>query len=285
MKNGILLTATLAASILSSCSLFEKSVKPEAFLPSDRETIKNEEQLKPYYSSKLAKGDFTGDWVVESVDGIKPQGEEVAFIRFDNSTKQIFGNNGCNSINGTYNVNAADSTLSFGNLITTMRYCPIDDNSDVKIVNALNNSARFISQATDSLYTITIFNNQGAPLMTLAHQDYDFLNGTWAVKEIGGKPQTNPDMKLVFDMNESRLHGNTGCNILNGSIVVDMSSPNSLSFQQIATTRRMCPDFDNETALTVGLENTVFVRPVNKNTLELLDNSHKVIMRLARTEA
>ena len=46
--------------------------------------------------------------------------------------------------------------------------------------------------------------------MELMHQNFQFLNGTWLVKEIDGQPVNVPDMKLVIDVDEGRLHGNTG---------------------------------------------------------------------------
>lgn len=281
MKKAILYSA-IVMTVCSSCSLFEKKVMTEAVLPTDRETVKTATSSKPYRSQLIENGNISGDWVITNVAGIKPQGDEVPFIKFDNSTGNIYGNNGCNSINGNYRMNPADSTMTFSNLLTTMRYCQIENNSDVKIVNALNEVSRYSWEFKSPYYTLTFANAEGSPLMTLVHQDYDFLNGTWRVAEINGKTQDNPDMKLVFDLNEMKLHGNTGCNILNGSVVVDMSDANSLSFQQIATTRRACPDFESETALTMGLENIVYVKPVNVNTVELLDNNRHVVLLLKR---
>lgn len=281
MKKAILYSA-MVMTVCSSCSLFEKKVTPEAVLPTDRETVKIETLSKSYRSKLIEKGDISGDWVITDVAGIKPQGDEVAFIKFDNVTHNIYGNNGCNSINGNYRMNPADSTMSFSNLLTTMRYCQIENSSDVKIVNALNEVSRYTWEFKDPYYTLILEGANRSPLMTLVHQDYDFLNGTWLVAAINGKTQDNPDMKLVFDLNEMKLHGNTGCNILNGTVVVDMSDANSLSFQQIATTRRACPDFESETALTMGLENIVYVKPVDGNTVELLDNNRHVVLLLKR---
>ena len=89
--------------------------------------------------------------------------------------------------------------------------------------------------------------------MELMHQNFQFLNGTWLVKEIDGQPVNVPDMKLVIDVDEGRLHGNTGCNIINGTLETDMDAANSISFQKIGMTRMMCPDAQYETQLVVAL--------------------------------
>ena len=81
------------------------------------------------------------------------------------------------------------------------------------------------------------------------HQDFDFLNGAWNVIEIAGQQIDNQDMQLVFDIAEMKVHGNTGCNILNGSLETDLETANTISFQGIATTRMACPDASNETSL------------------------------------
>ena len=45
--------------------------------------------------------------------------------------------------------------------------------------------------------------------MEMMHQNFQFLNGTWLVKEIDGQAVDVPDMKLVIDVDEGKLHGNT----------------------------------------------------------------------------
>lgn len=37
--------------------------------------------------------------------------------------------------------------------------------------------------------------------------------------------------RLVIDVPEGKVHGNTGCNILNGSLETDMEAANSISFR------------------------------------------------------
>lgn len=80
---------------MASCSMFQKNVKTEAQLPSDRTTITNGQQKsQPYRSQALERGELSGDWAIETVGGTKASGETPPYIRFDNANKRIYGNNG-----------------------------------------------------------------------------------------------------------------------------------------------------------------------------------------------
>ena len=173
--------------------------------------------------------------------------------------------------------------LHFGHIVTTMRYCAGENISETQINMALNTTASYSWERNGSRYSITLYSSEGNPIMTLVHQEYDFLNGTWAVERLGDKKVDNDEMKLVFDIAEMKVHGNTGCNILNGALVTDMLEADAISFQNMATTRRMCPDIQLETELLVALEATSRVKPVNANTVNFLDNKGKVILQLVRT--
>ena len=269
---------------MASCSMFQKNVKTEAQLPTDRTTITNGQQKsQPYRSQALERGELSGDWAIETVGGTKASGETPPYIRFDNANKRIYGNNGCNSINADYTINPETKQLHFGHIVTTMRYCAGENISETQINMALNTTASYSWERNGSRYSITLYSSEGNALMTLVHQEYDFLNGTWAVERLGDKKVDNDEMKLVFDIAEMKVHGNTGCNILNGALVTDMLEADAISFQNMATTRRMCPDIQLETELLVALEATSRVKPVNANTVNVLDNKGKVILQLVRT--
>jgi heat shock protein HslJ len=63
-----------------------------------------------------------------------------------------------------------------------------------------------------------------------------------------------------------------------------MDAPNSISFQQMITTRMSCPDSNNyEQDLLVALEEVTSARPISKNRVDLLDGSNTVVLSLIRT--
>lgn len=132
-------------------------------------------------------------------------------------------------------------------------------------------------------YYITLYNADHQPIMGLMHQNFQFLNGTWAVKEISGEKVNVPKMKLVIDVEEGKVHGNTGCNVMNGTLEINMNSANSISFQSLTRTLAMCPDIQYETPLLVALEEAMRAKPLQGGKVELLDSQNKPVLVLERT--
>jgi heat shock protein HslJ len=268
--------------LTTSCSLFTKTIKSDSELPSDRETVTQNKTTDTYHIKAIDNGDITGEWAISQVAGHTANGESTPYLMFDNGV--VYGNNGCNTLNGKYSVNPADSTLRFSELITTMRLCNMTDLTDTDINTALDLTRRYTwAMTTESQYVLSLLGADGNLLMQLVRQDFDFLNGAWSVTAINGNAQTNDDVKLVFDIPELKLHGNTGCNILNGTIATDLSERNSISLQNIITTRRACPDSDIETSLLVALEDVVYARPIDTDHCELLNNQGETILVLKRS--
>ncbi len=282
--------AVAALTLLPSCSFInslpffgEKKVAQEAVLPHDREHIATKEEIKTYTPEELKRGVVRGDWAIETVNGKKAIGEKAPFIKFVPTEKRIYGNNGCNVINGQYNYNPADSTISFSNMISTMMMCGMEGLTDYEINAALESVKYYSWEIKDSDYWLTFYDASHRDIMTLMHQNFQFLNGTWLVKQIDNTEVNDPDMKLVIDVDEGKLHGNTGCNILNGAMEIDMDAANSISFSAIATTRMACPEGNHETALLVALEEASAAKPVSSTEVLMFDSQNKQVLRLVRT--
>ena len=286
------LMIALCGLSMVSCSVFHKSVnknvesaedvKKESVLPTDREDI-----VQPvsavYTSADISKGIVKGDWAIEKVYGEPTVGEKAPFLKFVPEEGRVYGNNGCNVINAEYKYNPEDSTISFSYLSSTMRLCHKEGLTDIQINQALD-AVRYYSWALNGDdYNITLYNEGHEPVMDLMHQNFQFLNGTWAVKEISGEAVNNPRMKLVIDVEEGKLHGNTGCNVINGSLEINMESANSISFQGIAKTLMMCPDENYETMFLVALEEAMKAKPLKGGKVELLDSQDKPVLVLERT--
>lgn len=308
MKNyattSILLLAALITSSCNTLHLFPAKESAETTtttqadtttkrpaVPTDREAIIKKKNLNQYTPEDLAEGAVKGDWAIETVNGQKAIGLSVPFLKFDPTQKMVYGNNGCNTINAQYSYTPQDSALTFSNIITTMRDCPSESGiTDIEINMALNLTRHYSWTHNDTRYYMTFLDATGKPLMTVMHQNFQFLNGTWLIETINGEEINTgdkmlcPDMKLVIDIDEAKLHGNTGCNILNGIVDTDMEAANNISFRSIATTKMMCKDYQKyENDLLIALEEVTSACPVNKNQVDLLDASGNVIMRLKRT--
>jgi len=271
---------------MTSCDLFKKSAigsDYQVVLPTDREQILKDKEAKTYAPEELKKGTVKGDWVIEKVGDREAIGEKPPFLKFVPGDGKVYGNNGCNVLNANYIYNPADSTISFQNIITTMMACGKQGITDIEVNTALNSARYYSWKLKDTQYYLYLYDRNHVLLMTLMHQNFQFLNGTWRIVAINETPVDVPDMKLVIDVEEGKLHGNTGCNILNGTLTTDMEIPNSISFQQIATTRMACPDMTSETEFIVALEDAAFARPISRDKVLLLDNQGKVVLELVRS--
>lgn len=292
--NVYLLSFFIVGTIfMSSCSLFQKNkstetkeetveVKKESVLPTDRTDI-----VQPvsavYTSQEISKGVIKGDWAIETVNGKNAVGEKAPFLKFSPSEGKMYGNNGCNVINAEYQYNPGDSTISFSYLTSTMRLCHKEGLTDSEINLALDATRYYTCELNGDDYYLTFYNEDHSPVMGLMHQNFQFLNGTWSVKEIAGEKVNVPKMKLVIDVEEGKIHGNTGCNVLNGSLEINMESANSISFQSIAKTLMLCPDENYETQLLVALEEAMKAQPLKGNKVELLNGKNKCVLLLERT--
>lgn len=292
MKKSNSLIVGFSISVLigtGSCSIFKKNtpvideeVKKEAVLPTDRENI-----VQPvsavYTSADLAKGIVKGDWAIETVNGKKAVGEKAPFLKFVPAENKVYGNNGCNVINAEYHYNPEDSTIRFSYLSSTMRLCHMEGITDMEINLALDAARSYSMNLNGEDYNLTFYDENHTPVMQLMHQNFQFLNGTWIVKEISGEEINIPGMKLVIDVEEGKLHGNTGCNVINGSLETNMESANSISFQAISKTLMLCPNENYETRLLVALEEAVKAKPMQGGKVELLDSQNKAVLVLERT--
>lgn len=234
-------------------------------------------------SDGITDSDVTGDWAIETVFGKKAIGETAPFIKFVSDEKRVYGNNGCNVLNAQYEINTSKKTISFSNLATTMMLCAESSITDAEIGEALGSTKSFSIQDGSPDKIMTFYNAAGQPLMTLMHRDFHFLDGTWAVVAIDGENVDIDDMKIALDVDEKRMHGNTGCNIINGELETDMDTANSISFSKIAMTKMACPNSGWETRMTMALEEAITARKINKDEIEFVGSNGQQVMLLKKT--
>lgn len=226
---------------------------------------------------------ISGDWAIETVLGKKAVGETAPFIKFVPSEGRIYGNNGCNVINAQYEENTVEKTLTFSNLLSTMMLCADSSITDSEIGQALGSTTSYALNASQPDQQLTLYNAAGDVVMTLMHRDFHFLDGTWSVVAIDGEKVDIDGMKIALDVEEKYMHGNTGCNIINGELETDMETANSISFSKIAMTRMACPDSGWETRMTMALEEAVTAKQINDDEIEFIGSNGQQVMLLKRT--
>lgn len=299
MKSKILASVVSIALLwgAASCSVMNKNNRPaqpkteksekgkkknSATLPQDRVNIVQPTE-NVYTPEELAKGIVKGDWAIEAVFGQTAVGETPPYLKFVPHLKKVFGNNGCNTINADYLYNPTDSTLSFSNVAATKLACDKEGITDELVMQALKDARYYTWFLHDDEYHLHFFDENRQPVLDLMHQNFQFLNGTWRVTAIGTERVNNPDMKLVIDVDEGKIHGNTGCNVLNGTLETDMDAANSISFQAIGTTKMACPEGNMEMQLLVALEEATRARAVSPTVVEFINDEGRPVLRLERT--
>lgn len=246
---AIIVSIAATATVLASCSMLKKGEKkaPEPQPPIATATHED-------HRMKLSKRILDGEWTIAEVNGSKVTGEERPYVTFSTVENRIYGSNGCNVINGDFQVEG-NNGLSFENIITSMKACA-DAPFQYEITDGLGRVSSYSVEKRGHEYYLNLFNPSNHRIMTLRKHNMDYLNGAWRVASIGGRTVHGDDLHFVIDIPELRLHGNTGCNILNGTLSIDPDKSNSIQFQQLITTRMKGTDkeMEIERALLIALE-------------------------------
>lgn len=284
MRRKLFIYAISASVIsLSSCGLLKKeevqSQKPGIIISQTTTTPTDSVIETAPVTSKFDKG-LEGEWTIMSAYGKKFNLEEMPFINFDIKEGRMYGNNGCNVVNAAIET-ANNNELKFGNMITSLMACP-DSKTETLINNALNHAAGYAFTNNDGIRYLNIKDAKGSVILTLKPHNLDILNGAWTVSEINGEAVNDEKVKLVIDIEEAKLHGNSGCNIINGQIVFDPKKNDAIQFSQIASTRMACPDMKTETALLVALEEVVYYKKKNSSEIGFYDDNNNQILVLKR---
>ncbi len=231
------------------------------------------------YSSNPAK-ELQGEWTMLTLKNKEISTRERAFLTFNFKDSLFYGNNGCNIINGTIHTEGSNS-ITFLNVITTMMECH-NATSERSIMKALHETVSYKLSEKDGIRYLTLLNEKGHQLLHLKNKDINFLNGAWTVSSINGKNVISNNVRLVIDIQEMKIHGNSGCNIINGTLYINPEEDWGVEFQQLVSTRKMCPDIQIETALLVALEETMTCKKISDDEIALFSGTGENIATLKR---
>ena len=255
MKKMLISAAAFAAVVLSSCGTTGKSV------------------------------DISGEWNVVSV-----KGEQVAgnpYIGFDLAEGRIYGNAGCNRIMGGVEVDSVNpGKIGFTGVGATRMMCP-DMETEQKVLEALNEVAGY--QASSAGVELT--DKDGNVLMSLEKKEapavsVNDINGKWNITKVEGVAVEVADKTpfISFNVAENAVHGNGGCNIINGSFSQEEGNPSSLKFGQMISTMMAGPGMETERKVLSAM-NKVASFVVNEDgTLSLMDVADNEVLLLVKSE-
>lgn len=240
------------------------------------------EEVVEYNPVTNADTRLSGEWNIDNVNGQKVTGEERPMLNFDLSQGRLYGNNGCNVINANL-VTGPGNKLQFSDMLSTRMYCA-DAPFEYIINTTLDQVRSYKISRYGHEYYLDLFNDRGHLIMVLRKHNMDFLNGAWRVTAINGNANTNEGIQFVIDLPEKKLHGNAGCNIVNGDISIDPDVTNSIQFSNLATTRMMCPDLATETAVLVALEETEKAFAKSDDVVTFVNHAGKPVLSLVRID-
>lgn len=293
MKKHIFLAATAVLLALSSCNLTKSSatrVSGAEGTTASSTTKTNKKQNTTNKTSKTSGSitaptaeQLSGEWTIVSVNG-KTVGEreEMPYLAFDNG--RLYGNNGCNVLNGSYSL--ADGKITFKQIATTMRFCP-DADFEHEINLALKEGSP-VAIGIESLgheSYITLYGAGGHKMLTARRHNMGFLNGQWRVTSINGTAIDDEECNIFFDVAEGKVHGNTGCNYFNGSLFISPDRSNAIEMSNMGVTRMACPKTQQETAMLVALEETASAIQGAEGRVMLLDKNGKQLITLLRSNS
>lgn len=111
------------------------------------------------------------------------------------------------------------------------------------------------------------------------------LDGEWTIVEVEGNKINKGDSEetpfLGFNAKESRLYGNTGCNLLTGTLKAD-AKKGEIDFSQTGSTRMMCADMKTERMVLEALGKSTRFSVEGKDRLTLNDKNGKPVVVLQK---
>lgn len=295
---SIILSTAIA---ISSCGIFNSTTnnssigsnnitqESNATQPKvEKKATKNKKKKQHQNESKntnkemiVSSNILNGKWVIYSAKDKTTSGDDRPYMIFDEVTKTMYANNGCNTLNAEYKLNS--SYIEFANLLSTQRYCH-DAQYELEINEAIANVKYVKIKESGSEYYLTFYGLNNQPLMVLRKPNLEFINGTWKITKVNSTNCKNKDLELALDLEDLKVHGRVGCNIVNGSLLLDASKPNSIMFLDLITTMMSCPDMALETEILIALEKTESYKKSRDNkSITLYDKDNNAVMELLNT--
>ncbi len=221
-----------------------------------------------------------GEWDIVTMRKKKVYSLERAYLYLDFAGgNKVYGNNGCNTINGTFQLSG--NNLKFGEFISTSESCRNVTNEKT-IMHTLADVRRYTLETQYNAQYMNLMNSKGVVIMVLKRHNLDALNGAWLIKEIDSENISDLNMRVVIDATMQTIHGDTGCNIINGIITLDHTKDMAIQFEDLHSTEHDCEEIDHETALLLALESTESCKRINQYEMALLDNKGNIVIMLQR---
>lgn len=279
MKTTIIISLLAVVMLMPQPLQAKKKQKKYAKTEVSLESDKKPEQPMTDVALTNPKQQLYGEWDIITLRKKPVSTQGRAYLYLDFANYHVYGNTGCNSINGRFQQNGPN--ISFKDFITTELSCH-SVTKERDILKALGEVQRLTLSTQYNIEYLNLLNGKGNVIMVLKRHNLDLMNGVWRVKEVDGTNVFEKNVRMVIDAEMQTLHGNTGCNIINGSIHIDPSKDFAIQFEDIHTTGNICDDMTTETAILIALEQAESCKRINDNEVALLDNKGHIVLDLQR---
>ena len=128
--------------------------------------------------------------------------DEMPYVNFEIPSGRFYGSNGCNILNGSFNVD--NTTISFNGVISTLKMCQdVEYQYDINAVIGDGKSYQVEATVEGGVNYIYLNDARGHHAITLRRSDMSFLNGQWKITRLGDKDIDNEEMNIFIDMPEA----------------------------------------------------------------------------------
>lgn len=248
-------SAIAITALVSGCSIIKKTGTTVTTPDTNVKATPVTSEISSYDSTQIAP--LFGGWSVTAIDGkqVVVNGDNHPQITFESipdakTAILVIGFNGCNYLNGSWIVRGSKLEPN-GEFLSSLKAC-----QDAPYETAMNQAlAKVASYSIVDDNNISLNSADGTSVIALRKRNLSFLNGAWQVTTIQGTPvPANTAIKIVIDIDGCKIHGNAGCNVVNGTIVVNLDKGDGIEFKDLATTRMTCPAIATEQAFLLALE-------------------------------
>lgn len=233
--------------------------------------------------------DIEGEWNIVEINGaavVPAPGQTFPYIGFDKATGRVHGHAGCNRLMGSFDVNAEPGTIDLGQLGTTRMMCP-DMTGEQNVLNALAQVKKYVRLGDENIGLCG--NSTKRPILVLKKKAPDMtladLHGKWKIVEamgvaIADSMENQPFVEL--NVAEKTLHGQAGCNLINGGYQTEEGNPTSISFPQLISTMMACPDLETEDRVKQALNTTRFFGRLQEGRVGFFDEANTPVLVLVK---
>ena len=215
---------------------------------------------------------INGEWNIIEVNGSKVtpgESRTLPFITFDTATGRVSGNSGCNRMMGSFDVNAKPGSMELKGMASTRMMCP-DMTTERNVLGALAQVKGYKKAGKDKMF---LCNESNRPVVVLEK------------KEVNGEAITSGMEKqpfIAFDVKKKTLHGNAGCNLINGGFETSTTNAKSISFPGVASTMMACPDMEVEGKILKAMNEVKSFDKLSGGGIGLYDANNALVIVLEK---